>query len=473
MKKNNFYLRVKTSVRSSLLWVLMVVAIIWVFSISMNNYTNAKDSTEENAKMTMKNRAEQCAEVVNHIFNKKIETLQFLTTLPEINQMDQEKQKEYILDKTERLGFESIFIVDSAGNGYYFDEGKVRDQSKERFFEDIMASDLYITSPFYRANEKKSITTICVPIYNGETKVGVICGVVDLSDLYMAVQDIEGKYDVMVLDTTGTYVASSDMMLVNQQKKYFNVYKDEKKMLNFIKKAIESEETTVGETSVKGEKLFAATADIDYCHWKVCMTVSSEEVMGDIQNIMKTQLISIGLMLFILICIAIMYKNMLAREKDAFIDPLSGTANRASCSFALQNMDENKGESAMLVTLSIDDFMNINETHGMSEGDKAIKAFGNILEKSFGKYGFVGRISEEGFISILTGGVEQSYYAALSEMNDMIDKFNSHENAFKLSVIHGNAVRYPSAGEGTGKTSSELLEEAGQSMNVMKSRLSN
>ena len=473
MKKNNFYLRVQMSVRNSLLWVLMLVAIVWVFSISMNNYNNAKNSTEENAKMTMKNRTEQCAEEINHIFNKKIETLEFLASLPEINQMDPEQQKTYILDKTERLGFESLFIVDSSGNGYYFDEGKVRDQSKERFFEDIMASDLYITAPFYRSNEKQSITTICKPIYNGDTKVGVICGVVDLSDLYKAVEDVEGTYEVMVLDSAGTYVASSDMMLVNQQKKYFNEYKDEKKMLDFLKKGIESEETTVGETSVKGEKLFAATADVDYCHWKVCMTVSFDEVMGDIQNIMKTQLISIGLMLFILICIAIMYKNMLARERDAFIDPVSGTGNRSSCSFALQNIDENRGEAAMLVSLSIDDFTNINENYGISEGDRVVKTFGNILDKSFGKYGFVGRISEEGFIAILTGSVETSYYAAISEMNDMIDKFNSHESKLKLSIIHGNAVRYASAGEGTGKSSSELLEEAGQSMNVMKSRLAN
>lgn len=471
-KKNNYYSSIKLSFRDTVLWVAMLAAVVVVFALSMMNYQGAKKSTEDSFETSLKDRTEQCASEIQHIFQRKFDILTYVASQPEIKGMDPEQQKQYLADNAEVLGFESIFIMDSNGTGYYFDEDKVRDQSNEQFFNDIMENDQYITAPFYREVQKQSISTVCEAIYNGDQKVGAICGVIDLGALYDSVQDIRGDYNVTVLGSNGLFVASNDMDLVAQQKTYKTYYKNSKKMLNFLDKGLETEDTTVGESEIGGTAVYVSTADVDYCHWKVCMIASKKKVMEDIQSIMNTQFMSIGLMVFVLICIFVTYRHLLVRERVTYVDAKSGVGNRAKCNMEIGKIDDEQGVTTMLVDFSVYKYDQLKESLGAMGSETILKDVGNILDKSFGNYGFVGRVTGDNFIAIFNGQVDDIYKAAVNEMNDQLSKFNARENAtYQLALVYGNGIRYASAGESIGKTSDEMMKEAVDNKEVMRSSM--
>lgn len=469
MKKSNYYSSVKLGARDTILWIAMLAAVIVVFALSMMNYQSAKKSTEESFETSLKDRTEQCASEIEHIFQRKFDILAYVANQPEINSMDPEQQKKYLADNADILGFESVFIVNSDGTGYYFDEDTVRDQSNEQFFKDIMENDQYITAPFYREVQQQSISTVCEAIYNGEQKVGAICGVIDLGDLYESVQDIESDYDVTVLGSNGLFVASNDMDLVAQQKTYKTYYKDSKEMLDFLAKGIATEETTVGESEIGGTAVYVSTADVDYCHWKVCMISSKKSVMEDIQSIMNTQFMSIGLMVFVLICIFVTYRHLLLNERAAYIDEKSGVGNRAKCNVEMSKIDNNQGVTTMLANFSIYRYNEIKRELGTMESERILKEAGSILDKSFGSYGFVGRLTGDNFIAIFNGNVDDIYKTAVNKMNELIKNFNSEKKnaSYELEFVYGTGIRYASAGDSTGKTSDEMLSEAVSNMEKM------
>lgn len=68
---------------------------------------------------------------------------------------------------------------------------------------------------------------------------------------------------------------------------------------------------------------------------------------------------------------------------QAYRDSMTGLENRLSYKQYVQNIDHKKLNKLFIIYLDIDEFKNINDQHGHSEGDETIKAFASLLSKSF------------------------------------------------------------------------------------------
>ncbi len=85
-------------------------------------------------------------------------------------------------------------------------------------------------------------------------------------------------------------------------------------------------------------------------------------------------------------------------------DPLTGLANRRGFDLALaRELDRvaRSGEPALLLSLDIDHFKRVNDTHGHSAGDLAIKAVAGALLDSVRPMDLVARVGGEEFSIIL------------------------------------------------------------------------
>ncbi len=85
-------------------------------------------------------------------------------------------------------------------------------------------------------------------------------------------------------------------------------------------------------------------------------------------------------------------------------DPLTGLANRRSFELALaRELDRvaRSGEPALLLTLDIDHFKRVNDSHGHAAGDMAIKAVADALLDSVRPMDLVARVGGEEFSIIL------------------------------------------------------------------------
>lgn len=82
------------------------------------------------------------------------------------------------------------------------------------------------------------------------------------------------------------------------------------------------------------------------------------------------------------------------------------------------------GTQLCIAVLDIDNFKQINDTHGHDVGDTVLKEFANILKKSSRKTDSVGRFGGEEFIFILHNTNLEN---ALRTMNNLREKINSHQ----------------------------------------------
>ena len=85
-------------------------------------------------------------------------------------------------------------------------------------------------------------------------------------------------------------------------------------------------------------------------------------------------------------------------------DALTGLANRRAFELAVaREVDRvaRSGEPALLLTLDIDHFKRVNDTHGHAAGDQVIRAVGNALVDSVRPMDLVARVGGEEFAIIL------------------------------------------------------------------------
>ena len=98
----------------------------------------------------------------------------------------------------------------------------------------------------------------------------------------------------------------------------------------------------------------------------------------------------------------------------ALMDPLTGLLNRRGFETHVRKLENDGLERCGMLTIDIDHFKAINDTHGHLLGDRVIAAVAQIVKTSVGDKGEVARLGGEEF-SALLGGTSPSAAAELAE----------------------------------------------------------
>lgn len=444
MKKIKIFNNSKLSVSDISLMVVLILSAVVLFIMSMKSFNDTYDANVSYAKDTLAEKTIQYANEVEAEFNEKFAILDYVSTLPEINGMNWSNQYNYIRGKEEDLGFEHLFIMDMEGYGYYVRDNVIKNQSGDKFYLDVLENEKFITEPFMDYDNNKSITTLCSSIYDGTEKIGVLCGVMDLSDVFNLVASMQTDSGlVVVVNDSGEYVASSDMTLVHQKENIVKHYSDKDKHdISFIKDNLNSETDVTGTITIDNVEYYACITNIENCTWKLICTIEKSETMGDMDNILYTQIASVIILVIIILVTLRFVIKLIKKERMAFIDSVTGIANRARCSVIMDKMETHVKESVMVVCFDLNDFKHINDEFGHQQGDEALKSFAKILNKTFGKYGFIGRMGGDEFIAILLNSSQEAYEKMVADMKNMLNSLNADKNQkFLISPSYGNAIR--------------------------------
>lgn len=472
MNKNKDYQStVKFGTKEKSIIVGLVMAIVILFVISSASYYKTYTAVKYRAKSSLVDQTEKCASDVERIFELKFTMLKYLVKLPEINCMDMQTQKEYLEDKVKDLGFESMFIMYADGQGYYFNEDLVRDQKDEPFFQSVMENDSFITAPFYQTEQKRSITTLCQSIIVDGEKVGSLCGVISLSDLDEIVQSVRSDMEASIVNAEGSFVVNKDMKLVDQRKNIAFVYRKDKDMLNVYKKGIKSDKLLKSEAEFEDTKYYTTTAPIGYTDWTICMAMKRDDAVQGLDTLIVIQFLSIAVLLGVFVAISIAVAKMIKRDKETFLDELTGISNRARTIVELGSADLDKDQDIMVVDFDLNDLNVINSQLGHKSGDNAIKDFSKVLVSTFGAVGFVGRMGGDEFVAIIKGNVEFQFDKAIKNMFSTISQLNGRADVrYSLSPAYGYSVRKASDKK---KSANDLYKEADQKRYIYKDNYKN
>jgi diguanylate cyclase (GGDEF)-like protein len=112
----------------------------------------------------------------------------------------------------------------------------------------------------------------------------------------------------------------------------------------------------------------------------------------------------------LIVCVAILsvplMRSDIQHRSDAVIDPLTGMLNRNALSVRVQEIAQQSAvtnEPVGLVIGDIDHFKDINDTHGHSVGDTALKEVAYMLRKQLRAFDLAYRLGGEEFLILLPG----------------------------------------------------------------------
>lgn len=126
-----------------------------------------------------------------------------------------------------------------------------------------------------------------------------------------------------------------------------------------------------------------------------------------------------------------------ALKEMAYIDELTGLANRRKCDEYMQEIQAKK-LSYCIVSLDMNNLKKINDTYGHAEGDIVLKAFSEVLSKAFKKANVVGRMGGDEYIVIWAKVTEDEIKYALDKLRDYVIDYNTlHQKPYRLSTAYG------------------------------------
>ena len=436
------------------LLIMLVMSMLYIYT------DNAKKSQVDLIYEVMEQTAENQKEQFETFIAEKIHILQALVSYPDIYGMDIERQDEIIKGRASEIGFNHMFVIDTNGLGYYFEDGVIRDQSKDRFFHDVMNNDIFITQPFYTGTEVV-IMTACVSIYDDNgNKVGVLCGAINLESVQQLILENE-----MILEGT-SYILNEEGRFVtskNHQDVYYmkSIYNSENSDLSLVKEAFAEKEDKEGRVILDGITYRSQIAYLENYNWVILQIIPEENITERFMLLNMVQY-ALSFMIFVMIMCMVRIIFLWRRsDKKIYTDPLTGCHSRAACVDMLDSLEHRIREQITIVYMDLNKFKWVNDTFGHDKGDKLLILFAEVLERTLGECGFVGRMGGDEFIAILADTTEAELLDLWKKIEELLILYSKElDIPYQMSSSYGYAVRQ----KGEQMPLSDLLKEADKKM---------
>ncbi|MGF6835621.1 diguanylate cyclase (GGDEF)-like protein [Paenarthrobacter sp. TE4293] len=133
-------------------------------------------------------------------------------------------------------------------------------------------------------------------------------------------------------------------------------------------------------------------------------------------------------------------KQLIKRLRErAERDHLTGLLNRgAFLDLAARSLDRASSDrGAALILADLDNFKAVNDEHGHSAGDSALRAFAEACNSSVRSTDLVGRYGGEEFILLLPGATQQRAEAIASEISSRLSAMSSPDGLPFPTVSYG------------------------------------
>ena len=123
-------------------------------------------------------------------------------------------------------------------------------------------------------------------------------------------------------------------------------------------------------------------------------------------------------------------------EQMAFVDDMTGVANRRRCEQMWDSLDQCK-DNYGIFAFDLNFLKKMNDTKGHAMGDLLIRTFAKTLATVFDDYGTVGRIGGDEFVVFIPDMRKVNVQTLTQKLNIEIEKVNLQNPELNLSTAYG------------------------------------
>ena len=441
MKQVNVKPRTKSNVRvqdAIILLFLIILLITLTTSVMMSSIKSSQKQIQlitDNLEVYSKNQKTHFLQYINN----KLSFLNGLTQYPQINQMIPSQQRSFLKNKSEEFGFDHIFVVDNAGTGFYFDDGRYVNHSNEPFFTDIIYNDTFITEPFIK--DEGISYTFSVSIYKDEAKKGALCGAVLYKDIAAIFADttLPMQGQSFLLNRNGQYLVSEDTSKVTNR---LSVFAETDSDTTLIQQAFEEKTNKSGTIRINGVEYTACITYLPSWDWSIVQCIDNYEIQKELRFLTLWRIcffVVIGLIIFCILKIVIYWNQSVTKLNT---DALTKCNSRIAMQSFIEQLEHERNKSVAIVYFDLNKFKYVNDTYGHDEGDRILIIFSNVLVDTFRKYAKVGRMGGDEFLAIAMDINEDKIEELANEVNTKLqEKCVELQLPYKVSTSYGYALR--------------------------------
>ncbi len=133
-------------------------------------------------------------------------------------------------------------------------------------------------------------------------------------------------------------------------------------------------------------------------------------------------------------------KEFAALTKIAYVDNLTGLANRVRCNEKMLELDNSEDDYCIL-SLDLNGLKEVNDNSGHPAGDRLLKSFADTLSDVFKEKGFCARIGGDEFLVLLNSIAKEELDGMLKSLDEMLLKLDEIDQEINHSVSYGYAYR--------------------------------
>lgn len=134
------------------------------------------------------------------------------------------------------------------------------------------------------------------------------------------------------------------------------------------------------------------------------------------------------------------------KEKDhltklAYLDFMTGIANRAGCEKELEDLKQKQVQDYAIVFFDLNNLKHANDIYGHDIGDIYIKGVAEVIKDIFGEIGFCGRMGGDEFIAVITTHRSRIVALYIEEFDFRMDRLNRKKIVpFAITVARGSVL---------------------------------
>ncbi len=335
-----------------------------------------------------------------------------------------EDSQQLVYSVAENSSFSLIALIDEDGTAWYSND-TTRNLSDREYFTESIEGERSLSSPVVSKADGATRVVLSVPIFSGDSVVGVLGGSYDIQALgdllFNELYEGNGQFFI-VSQEDGSVISQSGASIIeleagdvifdgifNKDTNYRSVTTvtddgTEKYSVSSWKEDVKAGESHLI-TMVKAKgSYYCYFESLGVSNWTLCYIVSVDDAHASYSQFTfyetrLFQVLAAGLFVLVLILIVVTFRKQKKLVHFAETDALTGINNKKAAEeyIKLWLADEACYGTQAFLMLDIDLFKHVNDGYGHAVGDAVLSAVGDGLREIFRESDIIGRLGGDEF----------------------------------------------------------------------------